>query len=170
MASDFAHDLVALLPRLRRFARALAGSPDRADDLVQSACERALRARDTFQPGTRLDAWMFRILRNVWIDAARRSGARGGEHAALDEVAEQAGWDGRAVTETRLMLAKAREAIAALPPESREVVVLVCVEELSYREAAEVLEVPVGTVMSRLSRARVKLARALGQVQDEDVP
>lgn len=74
MASDFAHELVALLPRLRRFARALAGSADRADDLVQSACERALRARDTFQPGTRLDAWMFRILRNVWIDAARRSG------------------------------------------------------------------------------------------------
>lgn len=170
MASDFAHDLIALLPRLRRFARALAGSPDRADDLVQSACERALRARDTFQPGTRLDAWMFRILRNVWIDAARRSGARGGEHAGLDEVAEQAGWDGRDVTETRLMLAKARAAIAALPPESREVVVLVCVEELSYREAAEVLEVPLGTVMSRLSRARVKLARALGQVQDEDVP
>jgi RNA polymerase sigma-70 factor (ECF subfamily) len=68
------------------------------------------------------------------------------------------------------MLAKAREAIAALPPESREVVVLVCVEELSYREAAEILEVPVGTVMSRLSRARVKLAKALGQVQDEDVP
>lgn len=170
MASDFAHDLVALLPRLRRFARALAGAPDRADDLVQSACERALRARDTFQPGTRLDAWMFRILRNVWIDAARRSVARGGEHAGLDEVAERAGWDGRDVTETRLMLAKTREAIAALPPESREVVVLVCVEELSYREAAEVLEVPVGTVMSRLARARVKLARALGQVQDEDVP
>lgn len=170
MASDFAHDLVALLPRLRRFARALAGAPDRADDLVQSACERALRARDTFQPGTRLDAWMFRILRNVWIDAARRAGARGGEHAALDEVAEQAGWDGRDVTETRLMLARAREAIAALPPESREVVVLVCVEELSYREAAEVLEVPVGTVMSRLSRARAKLARTLGLAQDEDVP
>lgn len=169
MASDFAHDLVALLPRLRRFARALAGAPDRADDLVQSACERALRARDTFQPGTRLDAWMFRILRNVWIDAARRAGARGGEHAALDEVAEQAGWDGRDVTETRLMLAEAREAIAALPPESREVVALVCVEELSYREAAEVLGVPLGTVMSRLSRARVKLARALGRVHDEDV-
>lgn len=74
------------------------------------------------------------------------------------------------MTETRLLLAKAREAIAALPPESREVVVLVCVEELSYREAAQVLEVPVGTVMSRLSRARVKLARALGQLQDEDVP
>ena len=170
MAADFAHDLVALLPRLRRFARALAGAPDRADDLVQTACERALRARHTFQPGTRLDAWMFRILRNVWIDAARRSEARGGQHAGLDEVVEQAGWDGRAVTETRLLVAKAREAIAALPPESREVVVLVCVEELSYREAAEVLDVPVGTVMSRLARARVKLARALGQLHDEDVP
>lgn len=169
MASDFAHDLVALLPRLRRFARALAGAPDRADDLVQSACERALRARDTFQPGTRFDAWMFRILRNVWIDAGRRAGARGGEHAALDEVAEQAGWDGREVVETRLMLARTRDAIAALPPESREVVVLVCVEELSYREAAEVLDIPVGTVMSRLSRARVKLANTLGLSQDEDV-
>jgi RNA polymerase sigma-70 factor (ECF subfamily) len=170
LASDFAHDLVALLPRLRRFARALAGAPDRADDLVQSACERALRARDTFQPGTRFDAWMFRILRNVWIDAGRRAGARGGEHAALDEVAEQAGWDGREVVETRLMLARTRDAIAALPPESREVVVLVCVEELSYREAAEVLDIPVGTVMSRLSRARVKLAKTLGLSQDEDVP
>ena len=170
MASDFAHDLVALLPRLRRFARALAGAPDRADDLVQSACERALRARDTFQPGTRFDAWMFRILRNVWIDTGRRAGARGGEHAALVEVAEQAGWDGREVVETRLMLARTRDAIAALPPESREGVVLVCVEELSYREAAEVLDIPVGTVMSRLSRARVKLAKTLGLSQDEDVP
>ena len=72
MATDVRHEMILLLPRLRRFARALAGSREDADDLVQAACERALRAIDSWEPGSRLDSWMFRILRNLWIDQLRR--------------------------------------------------------------------------------------------------
>jgi RNA polymerase sigma-70 factor (ECF subfamily) len=162
VSSDFAEGVIALLPRLRRLARALAGNADAADDLVQAACERAFAARAQYQPGTRLDAWLFRILRNQWIDQHRRTAARGGLHADIDAVELPAGEDGRAIAETRLMLAKAEEALAALPAEQREVLVLICVEEMGYRETAELLGVPIGTVMSRLSRGRRALARLLG--------
>jgi RNA polymerase sigma-70 factor (ECF subfamily) len=162
VSSDFADGVIALLPRLRRLARALAGNPDAADDLVQAACERAFAARAQYQPGTRLDAWLFRILRNQWIDQHRRTAARGGVHADLDSIDLPAGTDGRDIAETRLMLAKTEAALAALPPEQREVMVLICIEELGYRETADVLGVPIGTVMSRLSRGRRALARILG--------
>lgn len=170
MASDFAHDLIALLPRLRRFARALAADADEADDLVQTACEKALRGRHGFVPGTRLDAWMFRILRNVFLDARRASASRGGAHAPLEAAEEIAGWDGRSLLETRLLLERAREAMTRLPVEQREVLALVCIEGLSYAEAAEVLQVPLGTVMSRLARGRARLSALLGLAAGEDVP
>jgi RNA polymerase sigma-70 factor (ECF subfamily) len=162
LPSDFAQGVIALLPRLRRLARGLTGNPDAADDLVQAACERAFAARAQYQPDTRLDAWMFRILRNQWIDTHRRQAARGGHHEDVAELVDLAGSDGRDIAESRLMLAKAEAALARLPPEQREVVVLVSVEQLGYREAAELLDIPIGTVMSRLSRARRALARALG--------
>jgi RNA polymerase sigma-70 factor (ECF subfamily) len=162
LASDFAQGVIALLPRLRRLARALTGNPDQADDLVQSACERAFAARAQYQPETRLDAWMFRILRNQWIDTHRRQAARGGRHEDIEEAVGVTGSDGRDIVESRLMLARAESALARLPPEQREVVVLICVEQLGYREVAELMDVPIGTVMSRLSRARRALARALG--------
>jgi RNA polymerase sigma-70 factor (ECF subfamily) len=150
--------MVALLPRLRRFARSLAASAEAADDLVQAACERALRAIDSWQPGTRLDSWMFRIIRNLWIDDLRRKRFAG-------EVLPAAvvGENGRRTTDARLELAEVRATIATLPAQQREVLVLVCVEDLSYRETASILGVPIGTVMSRLSRARLSLSTRLNR-------
>lgn len=149
-------DLIALLPRLRRFARALARNDDEADDLVQSACERALRNRDSFVPGTRLDSWMCRIVQNLWIDRCRSAAARA-ETVEIDDALDLPGSDGRAVTLSRLALAEVRRRVRELPEEQRLVLALVTLEGLSYREAAERLAVPIGTVMSRLSRARRRL-------------
>ncbi len=156
---EIGDEIVAMLPRLRSFALSLARRRDEADDLVQAACERAFGAIDTWQPGTRLDAWMFRILRNLWIDRHRRRR----DETSLDDEAglSVAGEDGRHTVEVRSTMAAVRAAIDRLPEEQREVLMLVCVEDLSYRDAAEVLEVPIGTVMSRLSRARRALAAAL---------
>lgn len=169
MPSPFATELISLLPRLRRFARGLTGSADRADDLVQAACERALRAADRFVPGTRLDAWMFRIIRNLWIDGLRAHGQDPARHGTLEEADTLAHATTPAAVEASLTLAKVRAAIDELPEQQREVIVLVCIEELSYREAAEVLEVPIGTIMSRLARARARLAEMIGLAADRIV-
>jgi len=153
-------EMVALLPRLRAFALALTRSGEAADDLVQGACERALRGLDGYRAGTRLDSWLFRILHNLWIDGHRRRRPE----VPLDEPgleAALAGEDGRASLEARSTLAATRRAIALLPEEQRAVLVLVCVEDLSYRETAAVLGIPIGTVMSRLSRARQALSAAV---------
>ncbi|MCC6983848.1 MAG: RNA polymerase sigma factor [Bauldia sp.] len=159
MAADIRHQIILLLPRLRRFARGLTGSAAEADDLVQGACERALRAIGSWQPGTRLDSWLFRILRNLWIDDLRRRRIAVSSEGPIDPPGE----DGRTVTEARIDLGRVRERIAELPPAQREVLVLVCIEDLSYREAAAVLDVPIGTIMSRLARARQALAASLGE-------
>lgn len=160
MSVDIRPHMIALLPRLRAFAHALARSGDAADDLVQATCEKALGAVDTWTPGSRLDSWMFRIMQNHWIDLTRRTRVEtpvdGPEGLRL--VAE----DGRRVAETRLTLGSVRDRIDEMPEEQRAVLVLVCVEELSYREAAEVLDIPIGTVMSRLARARKSITDALG--------
>jgi RNA polymerase sigma-70 factor (ECF subfamily) len=157
----FTEDLVALLPRLRRFALSLARRGDVADDLVQVTAERALAARDRFDPATRMDSWCFRILRNAWLDGIRRDRSRG---TAVDiaDAPEAGELDGVAITESRLMLQSVMAAMDRLPEEQREVLMLVCVEEMSYKEAAVILGVPLGTVMSRLSRGRLALAAAMG--------
>lgn len=153
--------LVAFLPNLRRFAISLCRSRDVADDLVQAACERALAGADGFEPGTRFDAWMFRILRNLWIDHVRRQKTAGFQED-ITEREDIAGSSGVRETEARLTLKSVAEAIGELVEEQREVLLLVCVEELSYRETADILGVPIGTVMSRLARARKALAEAAG--------
>jgi RNA polymerase sigma-70 factor (ECF subfamily) len=160
MPSAFAKDLVSLLPRLRRFALSLTGSTDEADDLVQAACERALRARDQWVPGTRLDSWVFRIMQNLWIDSIRKRKAEGVPQV-IDETFDIKGEDGRTVTENALTLDEVRSALKGLPEDQRAVLLLVCADERSYQETAETLGVPVGTVMSRLARARRNLAAAL---------
>lgn len=160
MSDPFVDDLIALLPRLRRFAIALARSRDVADELVQATCERALLHRDKFRPGTRLDAWTMRILRNVWTDRLRQPATR----ETFVDVADAhylVGEDGNAQTEARLRLADVAEAIGRLPDQQREVLILVCVEDYSYRETAEILSIPIGTVMSRLARARASLDEML---------
>jgi RNA polymerase sigma-70 factor (ECF subfamily) len=155
-------ELVSLLPRLRRFGYALTGSMDDGDDLVQSACERALTRLDQFEPGTRLDSWMLRIMQNLWVD--RKRSPQSFREIAADpaDLEPLVVGDAERDAESRLHLAAVRRAVAALPPEQRSVVAVVCVDGLSYREAAAVLEIPIGTIMSRLSRARLAVGRALG--------
>lgn len=152
-------ELIELLPRLRRFARGLAGAADQADDLVQASIEKALRNMDGFTVGSRMDAWMFRIIRNTWIDTirARRDTVEYDTEAADTII----GSDGRQITEARLHLAEVRRAMAQLPDDQRIILMLVCVEGMRYREVAELLDIPEGTVMSRLSRARLALAEKL---------
>ena len=159
VSSGFSDQLVAVLPRLRRFARGLAGSASEADDLVQAACERALAREHQFQEGTRFDSWMFRIVQTIWIDQLR---ARDVRKEGGDVEDERMGSDAavRSV-EARLALAEVRRAVQHLPAEQRNVLMLVTVEGLSYKEAAEVAGVPVGTIMSRLARARIALQQQL---------
>ena len=155
-ASDqFADQLIAVLPRLRRFARGISRSVTDADDLVQAACERALARRHQFQEGTRFDSWMFRIVQTIWIDQVR---ARDVRKENGDVAEERLGSDEpvRRV-EARLALDEVRRAVHRLSPDQRTALLLVTVEGLSYKEAAEVMQVPVGTIMSRLARARLAL-------------
>jgi RNA polymerase sigma-70 factor (ECF subfamily) len=160
----FQRDLVDCVPKLRRFALSLAGNRADADDLVQAACERALKGAGQFVPGTRLDSWMYRIVQNLWIDQRRRARTRG---TAIDPEDANLSDHGRAASlpEDRMMLDRARAAMATLPEGQREVLSLVAIEGMSYKEAAEVLDLPVGTVMSRLSRAREALLPKLGMSQ-----
>jgi len=154
------------IPRLRRYARYLTRDADQADDLVQEALTRAIAKFDTWQPGTNLRAWLFVILRNAHISEVRRR-----NRAPIDDaVAED--HPGLAVSgghESRLALVELHEAFERLSQEHREVVHLVAVEGLKYEEAAEILEVPVGTVRSRLSRARTALRLRLeGRAAEEE--
>jgi RNA polymerase sigma-70 factor (ECF subfamily) len=153
-------DLVALIPRLRRFGYALTGSREDGDDIVQVALERALSRLHQWQPGTRLDSWLFRIAHNAWIDEVRARKRRGAS-VDLDNAPQLEGDDGRTLAAARLDLAQVRAAISTLPEEQRAVLALVAIEGLSYQEAADALEIPIGTVMSRLARARMALAKRL---------
>jgi RNA polymerase sigma-70 factor (ECF subfamily) len=161
MSDTFRRDLIALVPNLRRFARSLVGYAQDADDLVQAACEKALRNAEKFQAGTRMDSWMFRIIQNLWLDDRRRVRTRG---TVVDPDDAHLSDEGKAaqLPEDRMMLAKVRGAMATLPEGQREVLSLIAIEGLSYKETAEVLDLPVGTVMSRLSRARAALLPKLG--------
>ena len=153
MTADLRHRIVELLPRLRRFAYALTGEVDGGDDLVQETCARALSRLDQWQPGTRLDSWMFRIAQNLWFDRMRAQKTRG-EVVDIDTAHDIAGDDGNRITENRLTLNKVSEGIAKLPPDQQVLIALVCIDGASYKEAAEILDIPIGTVMSRLARAR----------------
>lgn len=154
-------ELIALLPRLRRFASGLTGSIEDGDDLVQTACERALTRLHQWQPGTRLDSWMYRIVQTCWIDGQRRRRRRG--EVAMDTAALErlGGSHPGQEAPLRLDLTETGRAIARLPEDQRAVLVLTAVEGCSYREAAAMLDLPIGTVMSRLARARMALGRAL---------
>lgn len=152
--------MLALLPRLRRFAAGLVRNPVDADDLCQMTIERALRAREQWQPGTRLDSWMYRIMRNLWIDEARARERRA-ETQVVDDQAWAISVDG--AQEAALGLSDVDRALACLPKEQREAVLLVMVEGWSYKEAAEIVGCPVGTLNSRLVRGRDALMALLGE-------
>jgi RNA polymerase sigma factor (sigma-70 family) len=157
----FEDELTALLPRLRRFAHALARSPADADDLTQMTVERALRSQAQWQPGTRLDSWLYRIMRNLWIDTVR-SRARKEKMEAPAEEAEAIGDDPRDGMDASIDLKRVMAAMQRLPEEQREVVALILIEGFGYREAAEMLDLPIGTVSSRLVRGRTALLQLVG--------
>lgn len=159
MSDSFRSELIALLPRLRRFALGLTADPHQADDLVQAGCERALTRRHQWQAGTRLDSWMFKIMQNLWIDQMRsKPVVAQADSEELEHVPDR---DWNRGMEAKLSLEQVTRAMAALPDAMRAVLTLVCIEGLSYKEAAEVLDVPIGTVMSRLARARLELGELL---------
>ncbi len=161
MSEDVKAELVALIPRLRRFAWSLTGSRDEGDDLVQASCLKALGALEQYEPGTRLDSWMFRILRTGWIDRARTRARRpaSSDPELLESLSDEGYAERKA--EARMTLERVRAAMERLPDEQREVLALVAVEGLSYREAADVIGAPIGTVMSRLARARTRLGELM---------
>lgn len=158
----FEEELIELLPRLRRFARGLTREVSDADDLCQAAVERALKSRDQWQRGTRLDSWMYRITRNLWIDN-RRAAHRRGAHTPIDDAILQVAGEGAAEVEAGALRDDVGGAMARLPDEQREVVMLVLVEGYAYREVADILGVPIGTVTSRLARGRDALMHLLGE-------
>jgi RNA polymerase sigma-70 factor, ECF subfamily len=162
----FRAELIGLLPRLRRFALGLTLNATLADDLVQSACERALARQHQWQPGTRLDSWMFRILKNLWIDGLRSQAPA--VDVEQEELERMPGEDWNARIEAQVTLEQLLKHLAKLPEEMRAVLMAVCVEGLSYKEAAELLEIPIGTVMSRLARARVALHKLIGTSPGEE--
>lgn len=145
---------------MRRFAIGLAGHPADGDDLCQMTIERALSRREQWQEGTRLDSWAYRIMRNIWIDESRARKRRG--QTFVDEDAGLlVGVDG--AQEARMELGDIDRAMARLPEEQREAVLLVMVEGYSYKEAAEIVGCPVGTLNSRLVRGRDALMALLGE-------
>ena len=154
-------DLVAALPRLRRYARVLTGDLHRADDLVQDTLARAWEKRRLWQAGSDLRAWLFTIMHNVYVN---QFSLRQREYAQSSLDADEgpvAGWEipVRATQSDRVELSEVFEQIGRLPVPQREVLILAAVEELRYDEIGAVLGVPIGTVMSRLSRARDKLRK-----------
>ena len=143
--------MVELIPRLRRYARALVGDRARADDLVQDTLERAWNKFHLWRPGSDLRAWLFTVMHNVHVNQVRASR----DHAPLDDDGEE-----MAVAPVRgaaLEIRDLERALALIPAEQREVLLLIALEDMSYAEVASALGIPIGTVMSRLSRAREKL-------------
>ena len=159
---DLMDALAGLRPRLRRFAYGLAGTMDEADDLVQAAYERAFSRLHQWQPGTRLDSWMYRIVQSMWINQGRARRVREAHRQRTQASEEARVFEGQRALDAQLTLAAVRERLALMPEPQRAVLLLVAVEGLTYEEAAAVLEVPVGTVTSRLSRARRFLVERLG--------
>jgi RNA polymerase sigma factor (sigma-70 family) len=146
-----AQRLVELIPRLRRYARALVGDRATADDLVQDTLERAWAKLHLYRSGTDLRAWLFTVMHNVHVNRVRASRATDPLDDEMPELAQ------RAPQGDALLVRDLDRAIVRLPSEQRAVLLLVTLEEMSYEDVARTLGIPIGTVMSRLSRAREKL-------------
>lgn len=154
--------MVNLLPRMRRFALSLTGNPDRADDLVQQACERALTRFHQLKEGARMDSWLYRIIYTRWIDTIRRINTRS---ANLKSFAMKPEPLTRPEPQTDRMaeMMDLRESLCAIPEKNRAALSLICIEGLSYAEASTVLNVPPGTVASRVARARAMLVNRMNK-------
>ena len=156
---ELRQEMVALIPRLRRFAHGLCGNPTDAEDLVQIGLEKALSRLHQFKRGTRLDSWLFRIVQTSFLDDRRKASRRedGMDEATLERLpATQTQHD----SSTPMGLRDIDRVLATLPEDHRVLLILVLVEGYSYQEAAEITETPIGTVMSRLSRGRKAFAAA----------
>lgn len=163
------HDIVSdglgeHLTRLWRYGLVLSGDRDAAEDLVQATCVRALERADQFQAGTRLDRWLFSILNSIWKNELRSQKIRTG--AGFVSAEEVLVGDGASEVETNIFARQVLTEVQALPEVQRETVFLVYAEGLTYKEAAETMDVPIGTIMSRLAAARAKL----GELNKEDTP
>jgi RNA polymerase sigma-70 factor (ECF subfamily) len=164
--ADTQHAIIDLMPDLRRFARSLTRSADTADDLVQAAYARALSNPQALAAVEELASWMRIIIRNLWIDEKRSARdhlsvpLEAGEHVGTEDTE-------RALI-VRSTLTKVRTVIASLPEEQRSAIMLVCVSGLSYKEVAAKLDVPIGTLMSRLCRARLELARRMSPFSQQE--
>lgn len=157
-ADEVRAQLAELLPRLRRFARVITRDVADADDLVQVSVEKALARAAQWRPGSRLDSWMFGIMKNAWIDEVRARRRRERVHAP-EEAGATVGESSAAARDIALSV---QAAMARLPEDQRMAIALVLVEGLSYRDAAESLGIPMGTLTSRLSRGREALQALLG--------
>jgi RNA polymerase sigma-70 factor (ECF subfamily) len=153
-----------LLPRLWRFCVVLSGDRNAAEDLVQATCLRALEREKQFEVGTRLDHWVFRIARSVWLNQIRADKVRRGQGVVAVEDAGLIDFS----AETNLSLAEVLSEIMALPEAQRMTVLLVYVEGYAYKEAAEHLDIPIGTVMSRLASARGRLSPLRGRLTRDE--
>ena len=156
---NFSKELALQIPYLRRFARSLSGDPASADDLVQDCIERALSKARLFDGERPLRPWLYTILRNIFISGLRRD-SRSAVVKNVDELDENE-LAKSPEQEDQMTMTLIAKALNSLPPQHREVIVLVGIEELSYRDVAEIIGVPIGTVMSRLSRARNQLQSIL---------
>ena len=160
-----------MLPRLWRYGLVLARNPETVEDLVQATCVRDLEKSSQFEIGTRLDRWLFAILRSIWINQLRGHRVRLRGHrvrsgrGVVDTEALTS--DGVREIETNIFAAQVLREVLDLPESQRETVLLVYVEGLTYREAAEVLAVPVGTVMSRLAAARLELSGLNAEIPEK---
>jgi RNA polymerase sigma-70 factor (ECF subfamily) len=150
------------LPRLRRFAIALTGSVADGDDLVQDTVDRALRNLHRWEPGTQMDRWLFRIARNRFIDGKRAAKRQNLVPMETAESLAVTSSDGARALEARMELHAVDAALQTLPDEQREALALVLIDGMPYRQAADLLGIPIGTLTSRIGRARQSLALALG--------
>ena len=167
MTEETKQQIVAMLPRLRRFAYGLAGNISDADDLLQEACSRAIGNLSSWEPNTRLDSWMYRIINNIWLDSKRHQGVRQRNARDLEDYMSQQVDEAKQI-EDRMTLAAVRSAIDQLPEDQRIVLVMVCLEHMPYKEVAATLDLPIGTVMSRLSRGRKNLHRLISSQGDAE--
>ncbi len=161
---DIQKEMVALLPRLRRFALAMTRSEADADDLVQATCERAIANLEKWEPGTRLDSWLYRIAQNLQRNVIRQSKRRQ-SHLNVVEATANTQSDGEAAVISQMALKDVVAQIDRLPEDQRVILLLVVVEGRRYRDVAEILDLPIGTVTSRLARARDTLRRCLEGVE-----
>jgi RNA polymerase sigma-70 factor (ECF subfamily) len=167
MTTDqFRDDLTALLPRLWRYAMVKCRNPDRANDLVQATGERALSRSHQFQTGTRLDAWTITIMQSIWKNDLRRESIRRG--AGFVDVEDAGLVDTRESAEGKIFLSEVLQAVDKLPEAQKDAVYLVYVQGLSCEEAADALDIPAGTLTSRLVRGRTKIAAMISDPSERE--